>query len=80
MEPSSAGPPSGKTRDERVLPDVGEYAIVRCKEFRCLAYRDPEGKWRAATDKRELPEILEIVERLPGGRGGRTPSSVDRPR
>jgi len=47
--------------EETVLPPVGQEVLVQCPGFRCLAYRDGEGKWRGVFDKRELPEVLEII-------------------
>ena len=51
------------TRDRReagnALPPRGEPVIVRCLCFRCLGYRDDNGKWRGRYDGRELPEVLE---------------------
>ncbi len=44
-------------------PAPGERAIVRCHGFQCLAYRDSQGRWREASDKRLL-EVLEVVLRL----------------
>lgn len=35
-------------------------AVVRCKDFQCLAYRDANGKWRSVADDQEL-EVLEVV-------------------
>ncbi len=40
----------------------GEYVVVRCEKFRCLAYLDPKGKWRAAHGGAELPEVPEVLE------------------
>ena len=42
----------------------GEYVVVRCAQFQCLAYLDPAGKWRAAHGGAELPEVLEIISRI----------------
>ena len=35
--------------------------LVEGQEFRCLAYRDPDGKWRHALHHRLLPEPVRIV-------------------
>jgi hypothetical protein len=37
-----------------------EEAVVRCKGFRCMAYRDKNGIWRSASDDKEL-EVLEVI-------------------
>ena len=38
-------------------------AVVRCKGFQCLAYRDKEGKWRGVSGE-EVLEVLEVVLRF----------------
>jgi hypothetical protein len=35
--------------------------MVRCPGFRCLAYRDKDGKWRDVAHDEELPEVLEVL-------------------
>lgn len=42
----------------------GECAWVRCGEYRCLAFRDEENKWRGFYDNKELPEPVEILQML----------------
>ena len=44
-----------------VLPPVGRTVLVQCRGFRCLAFRDADGKWRDANRKQELPEVLKVV-------------------
>jgi hypothetical protein len=41
----------------------GDYKtfLVQCETFRCLAYCDKAGKWRAVHDNRELPAIKNII-------------------
>jgi len=46
------------------LPSVGEIVVVRCRDFRCLAYRDHDGKWRATHADEELLDVLEIIMRF----------------
>lgn len=46
------------------LPPPGERVVVRCQGFKCLAYRDTKGVWRADKDDKELSEVLEIVFRF----------------
>jgi len=52
--------PEGRGK-ERELPAPGERVMVRCHDFRCLAYRDAEGKWRDAEHDKELPEVIEVL-------------------
>ena len=47
---------------ENDLPPVGEEVLVQCSSFKCMAYRDGEGKWRDAFDGRELPNVVQIIE------------------
>ena len=59
-EPS--GPAAKPPKVEAKLPFVvGDVVVVRCANFRCLAYRDAEGTWRDAYHGQVLPEVLEIV-------------------
>ena len=46
---------------ENILPPVGQKVLVQCRSFRCLAYRDENGRWRRAFGTKELPEVLQIV-------------------
>jgi hypothetical protein len=50
--------------DQGELPAPGEYVVVRCHGFQCLAYRDSDGRWRDARSKGRLAEVLEIVLRF----------------
>jgi hypothetical protein len=43
------------------IPPLGQAAMVRCPGFRCLAYRDKDGKWRDVAHNQELPEVLEVL-------------------
>ena len=42
---------------------AGSMAIVRCKNFRCLATKGPDGVWRDA--HKNALVVLEIVAELP---------------
>jgi hypothetical protein len=46
---------------QRIPPPEVQCFLVRCKGFRCMAYKDPEGRWRNAHDGTLLPEVLEIL-------------------
>ncbi len=48
---------------ENDLPPVGQEVLVQCSSFKCMAYRDSEGKWRDAFDGRELPKVIQIIEK-----------------
>jgi hypothetical protein len=45
------------------VPKSNEQAIVRCKDFRCLAYKDNNGIWHSTVDDAIL-EVLEVVTRF----------------
>jgi len=49
---------------EKDLPPVGQEVLVQCSSFKCVGYRDSEGKWRDAFDGRELPKVIQIIEKL----------------
>ncbi len=46
------------------LPRVGEQVVVQCEGFRCLAYRDKDGKWRAAQGGQELPKVIKVLQQF----------------
>jgi hypothetical protein len=50
----------GKSQNQPT-PPLGQPAMVRCPGFRCLAYRDKDGKWRDVAHNQELPEVLEVL-------------------
>ena len=35
--------------------------LVQCDTYRCLAYRDKDGKWRGVYDNRELTSVKTVV-------------------
>jgi len=43
------------------LPPVGENVLVQCRDFRCLAYRAADGKWRTVYSNQELKDIVKIL-------------------
>jgi hypothetical protein len=42
------------------LPPPYTPVLVRCKDYRCQAYRDHSGKWHGSKTREELPEVLEV--------------------
>ncbi len=58
------GPSEKPVEDKSSVPEVGERVLVRCPGFRCLAYRDAQGKWRNANGGEELSEVLEVLLRF----------------
>jgi len=55
-------PEKGLGKDDKTLPPPGQSVMVRGRGFRCMAYRDRDGKWRGAFRHEELPEVLEILK------------------
>jgi hypothetical protein len=53
--------PKGEKREARALPAIGEPVIVQCANYRCMAYRDREGRWRDWFYKDELPGNVEVI-------------------
>lgn len=43
-------------------PLVHEFHLVQGTGFRCMAYRNGQGKWRAAFDNAELPGDVRLLE------------------
>jgi hypothetical protein len=60
----SSLPPSRAEVAQSGTPAPGERAVVRCDGFQCLAYRDSTGRWREASDKKRLPQVLDIILRF----------------
>ena len=52
-----------KEADRQVpeLPPAGEVALVQGEGFRCMAYRDKQGKWRDYIRRNELPGRITII-------------------
>lgn len=53
---------NGKPLGGKVFPKIGEPVIARCRDFRCLAYFDADGRWREYENSKELPEVIEWFE------------------
>jgi hypothetical protein len=43
-------------------PFVVEFFTVQVFGFKCMAYRDRDGKWRRAFDNIELPGFVRVLE------------------
>lgn len=43
-------------------PFLVEFFMVQGIGFKCMAYRNSEGKWRTAFDDIELPGTIRVVE------------------
>jgi hypothetical protein len=43
-------------------PFVHEFFMVQGSGFRCMAYRNQDGKWRGAFDHAELPGAIRVLE------------------
>lgn len=58
--------PSSKNADRKhvELPPTGEVALVQGKGFRCLAYRDKQGKWRDYVRRKELPDPITVINTI----------------
>ena len=39
--------------------------LVKCADYKCLAVRGTNGKWRSFYDDAELPEVAEVVISMP---------------
>jgi len=44
------------------LPPIGEQVLVQAEGFRCLAFRDKDGKWRNVFGRDELPGIIRVIK------------------
>jgi hypothetical protein len=43
-------------------PPEGEVVLVQCEKFRCLAFRDQQGKWRSPFSKMELHNVVGVIK------------------
>lgn len=60
--------------DSRRFPPAGDFGVlVQCEGFRCLAFRDRDGKWRDYYGGTILRGRIEMVDPLP--ESGRTSDS-----
>ncbi|HEV2327527.1 MAG TPA: hypothetical protein VGY56_01925 [Verrucomicrobiae bacterium] len=46
---------------DKVSPFLLEFFMVQGSGFRCMAYRNQEGKWRGAFDDEELPGAIRVL-------------------
>ncbi len=46
------------------VPKEGALVIVQCEGFRCMAFRDGQGKWIDAVHRTELPRVIRVVALL----------------
>ncbi|HXC35806.1 MAG TPA: hypothetical protein VNV43_08020 [Candidatus Acidoferrales bacterium] len=46
---------------DNVSPFLLEFFMVQGSGFRCMAYRNREGKWRGAFDDEELPGAIRVL-------------------
>jgi hypothetical protein len=46
---------------DAVSPFVLEFFMVQGSGFRCMAYRNQDGKWRGAFDDEELPGAIRVL-------------------
>lgn len=53
---------TAETLRDRKGPIDGEGTLVRCAQFRCMAYRDRDGKWRDYFSNDTLPEPVEVID------------------
>ena len=52
---------------EKALPPIGKRAIVVCRQFRLLGYRDEKGVWREESrPTEELEDVIGWHELEPG--------------
>ena len=40
------------------VPETGVCYWVQCENFRCMGFFDEDGKWKSASNGRELPDVI----------------------
>jgi hypothetical protein len=59
----NASPSANEPHSEcGVSPFVLEFFMVQGMGFRCMAYRNGDGKWHEAFNDRELPDAIRVLE------------------
>ena len=48
--------------EEEPSPFIREFFLVQGIGFRCMAYRNSEGKWHGAFSNEQLPGPIRVVE------------------
>ena len=48
------------------LPPIGKIVVVQCTGFRCMAYRDRDGKWKGAYDHKPLSVVSVLYDERDG--------------
>ena len=61
IEPPMLWVVSETTRLEEEKGRPAEAVQVKCSGFRCLAYRDEDGRWRDYWKRTPLPEPVEVL-------------------
>jgi hypothetical protein len=46
------------TLPTELVPEKGICYWVQCEDFRCMGFFDIDGKWKSASNGRELPEVI----------------------
>jgi hypothetical protein len=54
---------NNRAADREWTPLVGENVMVQCEGFRCMAYLDAEGKWRATYSNELLPKVIRVLSK-----------------
>lgn len=62
MTPQSGRDPVSAVVYPGESPFLQEFYMVESDGFRCMAYRDPEGKWHCAFPAAELPGNVIVLE------------------
>jgi hypothetical protein len=58
---AAAGQKAEAVVKDAASPFLVEFFMVRGVGFQCMAYRNSDGKWRAAFDNRELPGSIHVL-------------------
>jgi hypothetical protein len=63
MDACDEGQPGpGTVREREMSPFVLEFFMVQGSGFRCMAYRNGDGKWHEAFNNQELPGAVRILQ------------------
>jgi hypothetical protein len=61
MKRSFPLPPASRNGRAKTQAEDLDLVWIRCKGYRCIAYRDSEGKWTNFYTHKKLTDFIEVI-------------------